>query len=275
MASTSKTNGAHSSSLPEGWNQWPGINEVARELNVAHSAVSKLARDGVIGTCTDPNGKRRYDPTDMQAVKGSEVLQLAEEQPKQPGLSHDEFRVGTDLVKQVHGHHERMLPLLISGYAKAIEALETRNNALVAEIVARDATIAALHANREDLAARREEMISEEHARVVAFQAFDNAEQRKNRALSVVTEKLAPLVFQRMGLGDPKMAIGMQLLTKIKREQLLMLVSVEGMVDAEQREIILKLLEPLTAEEREAIGPAKQASSPPGEAETTTEKPNE
>ena len=256
---TTKPNGV-SDTLPEGWNVWPGLNESARRLGCAHSVITKLVRDGAVQRIIDPTGTPRYSPTDLEASRG-----LFDEEPK-GGIGHEEFRAGTELVKQVLAHHEKMVPLLVAGYEAMMKSAEARVLAVGEEIKKRDERIAELERERDENAKAREAALSDEHARLLAERSLEAAERRKDKTLDVARDKLLPLLLQKWGLGDPRMQIGSELLGTIKRDQLLGLLAI-GVLDEKQAALVLKLLHPLTSEERDALRQAGVIKDPPATAE--------
>ncbi len=241
--------------LPDGWNTWLRIGEATRLLRTNYKQIEKLAAEGSIRRIECPDQVTRYNPEDVQAA-----AVLFEPEAK-PGLSHDEFRAGTELVKQVLSHHEKMVPLVVSGFSSMIVAAEGRVKAMADELVAKNLRISELEKERDETAKAREKSISEEHTRLLAEKSVEAAERRKDKAFTAVTEKFAPLLLQKLGVGDPKMQIGSELLSTIKRDQLLGLLAI-GVLDEKQVALVLRLLQPLTAEEREALKSAGVIKDP-------------
>lgn len=254
-AETKSSNGA--GELPDGWNTWLGINAAAKLLDTNHSAVSRLVRDGAVKRIVGPDGVPRYSPEDLEAARG-----VFETPAEKAGLTHEEFKAGNELVKQVLSHHAIMVPLLSSGYQAMIGAAEGRLGAMAGELTAKNARIAELEKERDAAARDREKSLIDAHAQMLAERSFEAAERRKDRAFTAVTEKFAPLLLQKFGLGDPKMQLGSQLLSTIKRDQLLGLLAI-GVLDEKQTVLVMKLLAPLTAEETQALKDAGVIKDPP------------
>jgi hypothetical protein len=269
-AQRSETNGASShAELPPGWNQWPGINEASRTLNVAHSYISKKIREGALGTCIDPEGRRRIDPRDVEALRievtTADELELTGAPPAAV-VTPEGFKAGTDLVRQVQQHHERMMALFTAGFGALNQAQEARIASLATELGRRDERIALLEQERDLASKDRESVLSEEHARMLAMRSVEATEARKDKALGILGDRLGPILTAKLGL-DPKMALGAQLLKTLKREQLLPLLMLPDMLSPEQRALVIKLLEPLTPEEQAAIAPTEPPPAPPQQKE--------
>lgn len=279
LVAETKSNGLKDkrAALPEGWQTWPGIAQVRAECGATYSQIKKAARDGVIDTVPGYltiDGKPRYNPAQVAAIGEyiEEVEEEAEKRESRGNLTHEEFATGADLVKQVHRHHENMVPLLVDGWRAMVTAGEQRIAGLAAENAELRGRIKELEDARDAQAALREQMLSEEHRRALEEKAFESAERRKDKAFATVTDKLAPLVFAKLGVtSDPKMAAGMKFLQTIKREQVLGLLAI-GVLEPEQAKLARALIEPLTPEEKQALGENPVASDGAASSKEATEK---
>lgn len=249
-----KMNGK-SETLPEGWNQWPGINDAARRLSVPHTRIKSWASEGALKWCMDPDGRPRYDPKGLEEL--SAYLETGVEKQASPGISHDEFRAGTELVKQVLGHQERMVPLLASAMRDLNEGAKLQRDAYQAEILSLRERIKTLENERDAQAEASRKIIADEHAQRLAEKQIDASERRKDKAQSAFTDRLLPLLAKKFGLdSDPRAGIAMQLIHTLKREQIMLLLMIPDGLAPAQRELVLKLLGELSPEEKQALGMA-------------------
>ncbi len=261
MAKPPTANGA-AKDLPEGWESWPGVNEATRQLGTNYKVLSRLVAEGAIQRIDGaPDGRPRLNPEDVKALMGSELLSTID---ARPGLTPEDFKAGNELVKLVHTHHAQMVPLLVDGYKAMLSTAQEQLEAARAELSKKDQRIKELEVMRDQTALEREKMLTQEHERMLMVRTVDAQERRKDRALSAVTDKFAPLVLQKLGVGDPKMQLGMKFLSTVKRDQLLGLLAVK-MLEPEQEKIVRQLLEPLTPEEKQALGETDTVSAPKAE----------
>lgn len=257
MAKTSTSNGH---GLPEQWEKWPTMLDVTRELDVHHSVVRRLVSDGLLKQLSEtPDGVPRYSPSDVQSLKG--YVQDMPETERRPvrtpigGITHEEFKGATDLVRQVHKHHETMIPLLVDAWKGVVEAGRLQNE--------RDAKrIAELEAARDQGIKAREDSLSQATERAIAQEAFKAAEARKTRAFNSLVENAGPAIMKKLGLeSDPAMGTALALLKTFKRDQLLMLTQLDGFISEEQKTLLQKLIGQMTPEEKAALeGQTKEES---------------
>jgi hypothetical protein len=254
--------------LPEGWQEWPGVAQIRSHTGATYTQIKRAARDGVIDTVPGHltiDGKPRYNPAQIPALEEylEELGEERDEGKRGGNLTHEEFGSGIDLVRQVHKHHELMVPLLVEGWKTLGAASETRIAKLAEENKELRERISELEQARDAQAVLRERMLSEEHQRLLTEKAFESSERRKDKAFSTITDKLAPVLMQKLGVAsDPKIEKGLQFLRTIKREQVLGLLAI-GVLDPEQTELARALIEPLTPEEKQALGetPSKEEGS--------------
>lgn len=256
-------------SLPEGWKQWVGIAQVRAATSASYLEIKQAARDGIIDSVPaylTPEGKALYNPADIPKLEGylEEQAEERKDERKPTGLTHEEFSSGTDLVKQVHKHQELMLPLLVDGWRQMVVAAESRILSMTTELQAKNARISELEKERDLNAAQREKNLSEEHSRILAEKAFEAHERRKDRAFGVFENKLAPVLLQKMGFGDPKVQAGLEFLKTIRRDQILGLLAI-GVLDEAQTKLARALIAPITPEEEAML---KGSSPQSGEVES-------
>lgn len=247
---------------------WLGMREATELIGCNYTQIRKFVVEGTIRKAVDLDGRVRYNPDDCR--EAAEIYEPEEKQVN--GLTPEDFKAGNELVKQVHSHHATMVPLLVDGFQAALQAAEARVTSMSQELVAKDQRIAALEKERDENAARRAQELNDEHMRILATKSLESAERRKDKAFGVFTDQLAPILMNKFGINlDPKAAAGLKFLQTVKREQVLGLLAV-GMLEPGQSELALKLIEPLTEEERSELIKAGAIPSEPSNGAATTKE---
>ncbi len=148
-----------------------------------------------------------------------------------------------------------MVPLLSGAYELAIARLEGQQE--------RDAArIQKLEEERDAAAERERSHLSQEREAAMMTTQLEAEIRRKDKVFNVFTERAVPIFLKKFGLdADPKIARGLKLLSSMRRDQLLMLLGIDGMVTEEQKIHIREFLGELTPEEKEAIGESVPAAT--------------
>lgn len=248
-----------SAETPAGAENWPGIGKAAATLNVAHSFITKMANAGHLRT-TLVNGTRRYDPEGLEQLR--EYVDIAEE-PK-PGISSEEFRAGTELVKAVLSWHEKMFQQFALATSQILQRSDELSKTAREQTSLDRARIEKLEGDRDAASAAREKSLTEEQERRLMVSSFEANERRKDKAFSIFSDRLIPVILKRTGLdADPRVATALKLVGSMTRDQMIMLVAIPGVVTDAQREQIMALLGELSAEEKEKLGIAQTEAPNP------------
>lgn len=215
--------------LPPEWKDWPTAPKAAALVGVSIRTLTRRVSEGVITRHQAPDNTYRYNPSELEDCK--EYIRGSNED--QEMVVAEGFKSGTELVKQSHKHSEEMFRLYATPIHELLDMYRGELKVLRERVV-------QLEATRDDLANKREELISEQHIREVLTAKVLKSEERKEKAFGMVLAKV-PGVFDKFiesHLGQSvQVKATVELLKGFDKESLAMLLETEILTEEQKAHV--------------------------------------
>lgn len=215
---------------------WLRAVQVSREFGMHVRVLSKLAAEGKVRREKNATGTFVYCPEDVLAFQQAQGEVEQDAHKTEVVLSN-----GNDLLKQAHGHIEKMFAPAMAATNAAQEMLRQAN----ADLRAENSELRKLHL---DLVKAREEMLNDAHSRELAGKMWEASEARKQKVFGVLAQgplpKLLSQVMAAFGLDETasgQTAAAIELLKSLEGAQLEALLMTDFVTD-EQKELIRKVM---------------------------------
>jgi hypothetical protein len=230
--------------LPAEWKTWPTAPKAARLLGCSVRHIGRHVDRGTIERHQCPDSTFRFNPTELEDARETILENIASsEGVEKEGIVSEGFKSGTELVKQSHKHAEEMFKLYSTPIHQLLEMYRDENKRLKERVI-------ELELKRDELAAQREALISEEHMRRVLETKMIKADERKDKAFKMVLDKV-PSVWDRFiesKLGtSPQVKATIELLKGFDPENLKFLLETEILTPEQKAQVrtILNMPQPV------------------------------
>lgn len=236
MPSTAEVSEAYdeSTDLPATWKSWPTAPKAARMLGCSVRHIGRHVDRGTIERHKCPDSTFRFNPQELEDAREAILENIAgSESLEKETVVSEGFKSGTELVKQSHKHAEAMFGLYSTPINQLLEMYREENKRQRERIV-------ELESKRDELAAQREAMVSEEHMRRILEARANKADERKDKAVKMVLDRV-PGVWDRfieskMG-QSPQVKAAIELLKGFKKEDLEFLMSTEILTPEQKAQV--------------------------------------
>jgi len=224
--------------LPAEWKSWPTAPKAARMLGCSVRHIGRHVDRGTIERHQCPDSTFRFNPTELEDARETILENIASSEGlEKEAVVSDGFKSGTELVKQAHKHAEEMFRLYSSPIHQLLEMYRDENKRQKERII-------ELESKRDELAEKREELISEAHMREVLTAKVLKADERKDQAFRLVADRLPGVwdkfVEQKYG-QSPQVKATIELLKGFDPENLKFLLETE-MLTPEQKAQVRTIL---------------------------------
>lgn len=201
--------------MPTDVRKWPIRAQAAKLLSVSPRTVHRMAVRGEIEVQEDPEGVKRYNPDDVEALGEAES----------PGSGEDPAKISLQALRASVSHVERLVNLIVDPRERILNLAQD-------EIVALRSRVTTLEHERSQWLCKYDELQSASLERDVIRQGFERGQARLDRGLQEVAKHGPRLIGQVM----VNRRIG-QLLESLSSEQVTVLEQ-SGFLGAEQVQMI-------------------------------------
>lgn len=217
--------------LPAEWKSWPTAPRAAAIVGCSVRHLVRQVERGVIDRYKAIDNTFRYNPAELEDAK--DAIRTTSGDNEQELVISEGFKSGTELVKQSHKHSAEMFALYKDPIHQLLEMYQTENEKLRGRVE-------KLEAVRDEMAAKREELISEQHIRDVLTAKLGKAEDRKDRAFGLFIDRVPGLLgkLEESALGSSKeVKATIELLKGFDRESLAMLLETEILTEEQKAHV--------------------------------------